>query len=204
MLERFTHYRKKFCKNYKANTGSPSSLPLSISQTNPSSKFWIFLDSFTPWIIFNKQSILLLNRWASWSRGPRVWASCGRGGCCPWFIHTTLLGPVRRTRPQVHRLSIQINFCAVLVCLPVLFSCCPDRYPIYAPVFSWDGSRNQPMRTSHPSGSRHWNFPGKSFHAPGSVEPRKSIGAKPCPMALMPTGFVVLHRNGPDPLWFKA
>ena len=34
--------------------------------------------------------------------------------------------------------------------------------------------------------------------------PRKMIGAKPCPVALQTTDFVVLRHNGPDPEWLKA
>lgn len=45
---------------------------------------------------------------------------------------------------------------------------------------------------------------GESFCTPGSFEPQKIVGTKSCPMAFMPTGLMVLHRNGPDPLWFKT
>jgi hypothetical protein len=45
---------------------------------------------------------------------------------------------------------------------------------------------------------------GKSFSAPGSYEPQKIVGAKPCPIVLTTTGLMVLRRNGPDPAWFKA
>ena len=44
----------------------------------------------------------------------------------------------------------------------------------------------------------------KVFRAPGSFEPQKIVGAKPCPIAHVTTGFMVLRRNGPDPSWFKA
>ena len=64
-----------------------------------------------------------------------------------------------------------------------LFACRLLEANKYAPVFSLCGSRNVPMRTSHPSGSRllklsHW----KSASAPGSFGPHKIIGAKPCPV----------------------
>jgi len=44
----------------------------------------------------------------------------------------------------------------------------------------------------------------KNISAPGSYEPQKIIGAKPCPIAFNTTDLMVLRRNGPDPLWFKA
>lgn len=38
-----------------------------------------------------------------WARGAAVWARGGQQGCCPCLVHTSA-APVRRTRPQVHRL----------------------------------------------------------------------------------------------------
>jgi hypothetical protein len=62
------------------------------------------------------------------------------------------------------------------------------------------------MRASHPSGSRLLVFlKGKNISAPGSFEPQKIVGAKPCPIAFFnTTDLMVLRQNGPDPLWFKA
>ena len=74
----------------------------------------------------------------------------------------------------------------------------------YAPVFSLSGSRNVPMRTSHPSGSRllkliHW----KSASAPGSSSPRK-LSVPSLVQLYFTTSLMVLRRNGPDPEWLKA
>ena len=41
------------------------------------------------------------------------------------------------------------------------------------------------------------------FLYPWLFKPQKIVGTKSCPMALLPTGVVVLRRNGPDPLWLK-
>jgi hypothetical protein len=45
---------------------------------------------------------------------------------------------------------------------------------------------------------------GKKYQRPWLYEPQKIVGAKPCPIAFNTTDLMVLRRNGPDPLWFKA
>ena len=99
----------------------------------------------------------------------------------------------------------KIRFVADKKLFACLFVVCPKNQVNTHPSSQSIGSRNAPMRTSHPSGSRHLSLPkGKDFSAPGSFEPQKIIGTKPCPMALTTTGLMVLRRNGPDPEWFKA
>ncbi len=106
---------------------------------------------------------------------------------------------------QVHRLSIKSAFLAYKKLLACSFVVYPKNQVNTRPSSQSIGLRNAPMRTSHPSGSRLLSLPkGKNFSAPGSFEPQKIIGTKPCPIVLTTTGLMVLRRNGPDPGWFKA
>lgn len=99
-----------------------------------------------------------------------MWLSCGQQGCCPWFIHTALLGPVRRTRPHVHWLSSQFVFSYRTVPL----ACCCLRFasaytPIYAPVFSFVWLASSADARQSPIRIKAAGLPqGKCSCAPGS------------------------------------
>jgi len=53
-----------------------------------------------------------------------------------------------------------------------------------------------------------WNRLGQALACPKGVRSGRThisiVGAKPCPIAFNTTDLMVLRRNGPDPLWFKA
>jgi hypothetical protein len=56
-------------------------------------------------------------------------------------------------------------------------------YTLCAPsAFVTAVTESLPIRTSHPSGSRHWGFPLRGRHpAPGCLQPRKFLGSLPWP-----------------------
>lgn len=138
-----------------------------------------------------------------------MWVSCGQQGRCPWFIHTALLGPVRRTRPSSPQvILINCRNPVVYKNAVCLFVCsvCPGNQLTIRTRLLVQWFAQVLMRASHPSGSRLLVFHnGKKYQRPWLIRAPENCRCQALSNCIFKaTALMVLRRNGPDPLWFKA